>query len=190
MKKIFLLSMSLALTTATSPAFATSGKTADGCTYRVINGQYLTTCGTPKPAPSLGTNAASAPAPIPTNYATVPMRYEPSAPHPTVLESSLQAEPAINTTKMRSLDREEDWQESRAHQHQDLLDSTYVGATLGANTMTSVSAGSALGVGVNVGTNIDDNFGFQLGYSYSSQDLNLHLDSRGSADQMAYTSSP
>ncbi|MGZ6286829.1 MAG: outer membrane beta-barrel protein [Bdellovibrionota bacterium] len=206
MTKKFLL-MGLALTTSLSSAFAASGKTADGCSYQIVNGQYLTTCAKTKATSSdQVASAAAAPqaapqaaAPAPTSYDSVPMRYEPSAPHPSVTQTSLQPETMnvqIATPQNKLVGQKDDredrddfsnnnWERGRSRQHQELIDSTYVGAFLGASTMSSVSAGSALGVGLNVGTNIDDNFGFELGYSYSSQDLNLNLDSRASADPLA-----
>ncbi|MGE3263365.1 MAG: outer membrane beta-barrel protein [Bacteriovoracia bacterium] len=187
MKKIFFLSMGLGLTAALSPALAASGKTADGCSYQIINGQYLTTCGKTKASDPVQVASVAA-APIPTSYGAVPMRYEPSAPHPSVQQMPSPPETMtvqIATPQNRLIQREDNWESERSRQHQELIDSTYVGAFLGASTMSSVSAGSALGLGLNVGTNIDDNFGFELGYSYSSQDLNLNLDSRSSADPLA-----
>jgi outer membrane protein W len=194
MTKNFLL-MGLALTSFS--AFASSGKTADGCSYQIINGQYLTTCGKQKAASDQLAVREAAPAPAPaasiaTDYNTVPMRYEPNAPHPTITQTSIQPETMnveIATPPTRLVSDREDlsndnWEHSRSRQHRELLDSTYVGASLGSTTMSSVTAGSALGLGLNVGTNIDENFGVELGYAYSSQDLNLNLDSRSEADPL------
>lgn len=193
MKKIFSLSMGfLAATAALSPALAASGKTADGCSYQIINGKYLTTCGKQQAAAPAPVVVASATAQEPvSNYGAVPVRSQPDAPRPVVIQQQRSIDPQYlpQSQEVRSLDpenrfveKEESWERKRARTHQELLDSTYVGATLGSATLTSVSAGSALGLGVVVGTNIDDNFGFELGYAYSSQDLNLRLDSRASAD--------
>lgn len=187
-KNLFLATLSL--TTIASPAWA--GKTADGCTYQIVNGQYLTSCGNKGAPAGQGLVASNAPAaPAPTSYGSVPMRYEPSAPRPSVQNIAPQQPDTmnvpINTPMQGQMYEREDadlgrWERKRAKEHIESLDSTYAGVQLGSTAISQSNAGSTLGLGVNVGTNIDNTFGVELGYSYASQDLNLHLDNRNQAD--------
>ena len=64
-------------------AASTSGRTADGCSYRVINGQYLTDCAKAKDTVA---QVAAAPAEdsTVTNYGAVPVRSNPDANAPSV----------------------------------------------------------------------------------------------------------
>lgn len=171
MTKPMILALFLSLT---ATAQANSGRTADGCSYRIINGQYLTSCDKPKAGPAVAasdsvTNINSAP--VVTSYGNVPVRakaFEAPAPAPTL---SVQVE-TPSQGKMA-----DEAQESRRHrERQKAVDSTYAGVQLGSTSIKN--ANSSTGLGLVLGTYLDDHFGFELGYSYTKQDLNLGLDNR------------
>jgi opacity protein-like surface antigen len=156
-------------------AQATSGRTADGCTYRIINGQYLTSCDEPKAAP-----AASAPVEAPVlSYESVPMRANTLASPPPPTASTAVAPPAQDSIA------EEVYETRRPKERNKLVDTTYVGAQVGSTSISK--AGSGTGVGVMVGSFFDDHFGFELGYSYTKQNLALGLESRGAGPVNTYS---
>ena len=191
MMKTSLFALSLLTLTQALALAGTSGKTADGCTYQIVNGQYLTSCAKPKAAQDAVMVASAAPAaatPPPSSYSSVPVRYEPSAPRPSVQTVAPETMSIAITpppgAPARSIERYEDdgWERRRNREKQEILDSTYAGVQLGSTSISQSNAGATLGMGLNVGTNIDDNFGVELGYAYSNQDVNLNLATRGSSD--------
>lgn len=169
-------------------AATVQGKTADGCSYKIINGQYLTSCpGRPSAAePTLVAQAQAQPnqgRPV-GGYGDVPVRKSDAAPVSNYAQPSPQS-PAPPRAVVSSIEREEgftpDYQEDdrRERLRGTLLDKTYAGIILGSSNMKESNAGSSMGLGLNIGTNIDDHFGVELGYSYAKQDLRLGLASRG-----------
>jgi outer membrane protein W len=181
-----------------------SGKTADGCTYKIINGQYLTSCPskTARPSSDKGNAYTASPAPAPrsggaatnqqpgpvTDYASVPVYTKPGSTAPSLPPqqpnqggthfggptSSIEKENSVADVDGIDMGRRERLKSK-------LLDETYVGLEIGASNMKESNAGSSTGFGLTVGTQIDDIFGVELGYSYAKQDLNMGLASRGSA---------
>ncbi len=178
-----------------------SGKTADGCSYKIINGQYLTSCpgkGASEPTPvAQDTVIVNSGRPV-GSYGDVPMRRNsaaaaPSMQQPRIMEARPASAPVSSITSSIEAEGQggsaiED--ERRERLKNKLLDKTYVGAILGASNMKSSNSGSAVGMGLNLGTNIDDHFGVELGWSYAKQNLRLGLASRGgNVDQSANPSS-
>lgn len=172
-----------------SPAFAeVSGKTADGCSYRVINGQYLTSCEKKEAARAQDqitqVSAATAPvtqAPV-TSYDSVPVRYNSAAPQPSVVSTPTQ--PAITNITLSQPNQQApqvSYRERREEQRDEMVDATYVGGALGSTTISASNAGSATSIGLNLGTNLDDYLGVEIGYSFSKQDTNLGLVNRGAS---------
>ena len=175
---------------------ATSGRTADGCTYKILNGQYLTDC-SKKDAPAAAPAAISAestPAPTTsapsfvTSYGDVPVRNNPLAPSPSVQTvTTVSAAPAAPSTMNVTLAPPSqntlvvDLEDSRHRRRVDkLIEQPYVGVLVGATTISASNKGASTGLGVNVGTLLDEHFGVELGYNYARQGLNLGLDQRGS----------
>jgi hypothetical protein len=168
----------------------TSGRTADGCTYKVINGQYLTSC--PKRGEALAARdsvhtIAAAPAPVTSydsipvhrNYAAAAPQLAPQQPSVSYGVSSIERDNGVGS----EYDARDDLKRERLHSK--LVDQTYVGVQIGASNVKESNAGSATGFGLELGTNVDDTFGFEFGYSYSKQNLNLGLSSRDSTDPSA-----
>lgn len=184
------LFLALAFTTQ-AHASTLSGKTADGCSYKIINGQYLTSCPgkqTAEPSPVLAQNEAAnvnGGRPI-GSYGDVPVRRNSAANAP----SYIQAQPrpmAAPVPSITSSIEEESYSsgtsvsdDRRERLKNKLLDKTYFGLLLGASNMKNSNTGSAFGFGLNLGTNIDDHFGVEVGYTYAKQNLRLGLASRGS----------
>lgn len=166
-----------------STAQANSGRTADGCSYRIINGQYLTSCDQPKAAPVAQDAVMIAQAaPIVTSYDSIPMRAN------SLNRSAPAAAPTLNINvapPSQGRMAEEVYETRRQRERDKSVDATYVGAQVGSTNISK--AGSGTGVGVTVGSFIDDHFGFELGYSYAKQDVSLGLDSRGSGAVNAYS---
>jgi outer membrane protein W len=183
----------------TAAALAESGgKTADGCSYKIINGQYLTSCPNPKSRPNSDSRTAIVTQPAARDsvrvnsgrpigsYGDVPVRHNPEAAAP---ELAPQQPVNVNRNNRVSsaieLDSKpesslEDLQDGKREAYKSrLLDQTYVGLTLGASNMKQSNSGSTVGLGLNLGTNIDDHFGVELGYGYAKQNLSLGLASRG-----------
>jgi opacity protein-like surface antigen len=172
MNRIELLSFSLLF--VATPAFALSGKTADGCSYKVINGQYLTTCA-PKASDKV-IQVAAAQAPV-TSYDSVPMRMNPEAPIPSVQVAAPQTMAVSLSTPAQSAMLESSIENRQEEHHHDFQDSVYVGALVGSTSIKE--AGSSTGLGLTLGTDLDEYFGLELGYNYTKQGMNLGLDSRG-----------
>jgi opacity protein-like surface antigen len=194
--KTYLLLALMALALTAQSAFALSGKTADGCTYRIINGQYLTNCGgrTGKPVPQA---AAPAPAPQPTqqvaqaepvandyseisDYGDVPLRSRGPAPSNAPV---IHVHPSAPQAAVPAIVHEEDYDTQRKRQHDVFVDSAYVGTSLSSTSVGD--AGSSTGIGFNLGTNVDDHFAFELGYNYSS--VSLALGAKGAGALNTYT---
>ncbi len=163
------------------------GRTSDGCSYKVINGQYLTSCAKKG---ETSAPAASGAAPV-GSYSDVPVRHNEAAPQPIVIVQ--QPAPARNgglTSAIVDADGETTFdarEEIRRERiRSKLVDQTYAGVLLGASNMKESNSGSSVGAGINIGTNINDTFGVELGYTYAKQKLNMGLASRtGNGDDGA-----
>ena len=191
-----------AVATASDYALGESGRTADGCTYRILNGQYLTDCSAkrkkeaaaiPAAAPAEAPVIATAPVtsePL-SSYGDVPVRQNPYANQPSVQTEATKAPETIKvpltpppaTATVSSLASYEttlrDFEENRRQRRIDrLVERPYVSAIVGATTITNTENGSATGYGLNVGTLLDEYFGVELGYTYAKQGLNLGLPGR------------
>lgn len=180
--RYFILAIAVSQCTGLAFAQEITGKTADGCSYRIINGQYLTSCDqkTEPPTPQ------AAPAPVVTSYDAVPVRQSFAAPQPV---SAPVSEPAPAATQSSAIVvPQSTYQDRRQEQRDQYVDATYVGGAIGSSTITESNAGSSTGFGVALGTNLDDFLGIELGYAYTNQDLNLGLAARGGAPQAAGTS--
>jgi hypothetical protein len=168
----------------------TNGRTADGCTYKVINGQYLTSC--PKRGEALAARdsvhtVAAAPQPV-TNYDSIPVHHNYAAAAPQLPPQQPSVSYGVSSIERDNgvasdYDARDDIKRERLHAK--LVDQTYVGLQIGASNVKESNAGSATGFGLEIGTNVDDTFGFEFGYSYSKQNLNLNLSSRDSNDPFA-----
>jgi opacity protein-like surface antigen len=165
-----------------SPAMAeVAGKTADGCSYRVINGQYLTSCEKKAVVQDQVVVASAAPVAAPvTSYDSVPVRQNPTAPVPSI-QSTPQAPSTMNISiaTPNQGQQTQSYRERREEQRDAYLDATYVGGGIGATTISATNAGGATGIGLALGTNLDDFLGVEIAYSYTKQDTNLNLQSRG-----------
>lgn len=170
---------------------AVAGSTANGCSYKVINGQYLTDCSNQRTASAEPAVAASAPAAVSTapvtSYSDVPVRQNQGAYAPTLPPQQPQQARAIVATLDEPAPestyevREEQDRERLRYQ---LVDQTYVGVLLGTSNMKESNTSSTTGFGLVLGTNIDDHFGVELGYSYANQKMNLGLASSAPAPGM------
>jgi hypothetical protein len=189
-KTIFFLTAATALLFSIGAVAAgeISGKTADGCTYKVINGQYLTSCpkrgaAPPTASDSVHTVSAAASAGPVTDYGAVPVRHNNAVGAPALPpQQPNQSAPISSIEKDASVATDEDFDAGRRERLKNkIIDQTYVGLAVGASNMKETNTGSATGFGLNLGTNIDDTFGVELGYGYARQDLNLGLASRGSS---------
>jgi opacity protein-like surface antigen len=194
----------LSILAATS-ARAESGRTADGCTYRILNGQYLTDCSAKKKKEP-ASEAAAAPVPNEpvysepvSSYGDVPMRQNPFAPVPSVQPQPAPVVKAPDIVKVplapapgpSALSAYEttlrDFEENRKQRRIDrIVERPYVSATIGSTTITNTDSGSATGFGLNVGTLLDEYFGVELGYTYAKQGLNLGLPNRFGGTIAAY----
>jgi outer membrane protein W len=158
-----------------------NGRTADGCTYKVINGQYLTSCPTSRPAAAQDLAQTAAAAPV-TDYSAVPVRQNSQAPAPALQQPALQevpfTAPPSHRGRIQAIAAEDREEAARDRLRARLIDKTYVGGLIGSNSMKAASAGGGMGLGVNLGTNIDENLGVEFAYAYAKQDLNLGLASR------------
>jgi opacity protein-like surface antigen len=205
-----LIAFTLTILTATA-AHAESGRTADGCTYRILNGQYLTDCSNKKPAlPAASAEEAIPAAPLRDtapeetvgSYGDVPVRQNPFAPVPSVqieaaplvkapetLRVPLRPAPGLNApTSLQAYETTlRDFEESRRQRRIDrLVERPYVGVTAGATTISNTPSGSAGSVGVTVGTLLDEYFGVEIGYTYARQGLNLTLPNRSGGTLAPY----
>ncbi len=178
----------LAAFSGSAQAATLTGKTADGCSYKIINGQYLTSCPGKgaEPAPlaqdEIRVNAGR---PV-GSYGEVPVRRNSGAAAPSLppRQAPAMAAPAPSVTSSIENESYEAGStvndERRERLKNRLLDKTYAGLQLGASNMKNSNTGAAVGFGLNLGTNIDDHFGVELGWSYAKQNLRLGLASRGS----------
>lgn len=160
-------------------AIAATGKTADGCTYKIINGKYLTSCPSEdneEEAPAKASaEAPNAPAtPSVTDYGDVPMRKHDSAKAPKLPPM----QPGKAAREERAIERSSYSKENYEEPETDFASRVYLGLGLGATNNISAKAGSTTGLGVNVGMDLDDIFGIELGYSYAKQSLRLGLENR------------
>ncbi len=195
-QKLTLIVLFAALLSATAFADDLGGRTSNGCTYKVINGQYLYDCSGKAPqqvaasAPAAPAQAIAAPSPNSSDYMAqqaqamqaqqqqVPVQVV--APPPTL---TFNVAPPADQSKAVAND-ESDSATSRyktkrnSYNRDRYYDATYVGASIGGNTITAANAGSSTGAGISIGTNLDDFLGIELGYSYTKVDTNLNLNSR------------
>lgn len=183
---------------------AAAGRTADGCTYKVINGQYLTDCSqradeikVRAPAPEEASETVvttEASRPVPTSYDEVPVREKttsnelrstPSAPAimPVPVsqpqnynQEKTPREKAITAAVVKNSDVDLD--DIGDNIDFGFGDQIYFGAMAGSTSFKDSPSGSTLGLSLGVGSNIDRNFSVELGYSYAKQGLNLGLASR------------
>lgn len=169
----FVATLTLPLT-----GFAIEGKTADGCTYKVINGQYLTQC--PEKGNENTTYVAPKVTDTVTSYSSVPVRSNSAAPIPSVQTAPA---PVLNVaieTPSQQKQISESYETTRKVERDRREDSTYLGILVGSSSIKNSSG--AFGISGSIGTSIDEYFGVELGYSYSGQGLNLGLDSRSGTD--------
>lgn len=177
-----------------SPASSFAGQTSNGCSYKVINGEYHYDC---KNAPAPAAPAPAPATPIPsqrvtdtpiTSYSAAPMaapseRAVPSANIPTMNISI--APPVQNQTINTTESSSSSANTSQQNYRDEFLDATYVGVMVGGSTISGANAGSALGAGLTVGTNLDEYLGIEIAYAYTKQDLYLNLAARGAATTMS-----
>lgn len=177
-----------------APTFAEDGKTANGCTYKVVQGKYVADCSARTAPNSWATQAvatragaASAPmaapqstrppGPIVESYSNVPVAGERAAPRssaPTV------AVPMELVHQGRVLPLEENSREElppRARAAR-TKDGTYIGATLGSVALNDPHVDAGAGLGLTLGTNLDEFFGTELSYSYTEMSGSLGLNRR------------
>ena len=199
MKKLFLLP--LALLSLPAQAENMAGQAANGCSYRIINGQYLTDCSQRDTsrneaiaAPAQTTNIAAntSTAAVSTqqveSYGVVPMR-QGQAPVSNSLAPTAPTAPAVvvldtrnNAKEVPELDQARTQAELRRLDRDRYYDATYVGVLGASSSFGGPSADKGLGVGLSLGTNLDDFLGIEFSYSYAKQDLSLNLAERsGSA---------
>ncbi len=158
---------SVILLTLTANARANNGATANGCTYQVINGQYLYSCEAKKPNPELTPSTTPTVAPV----AEAPVQQQvqpqtmmiPIAPPP-------QQNVANDTVSTISASPETSSSKS-------MVDAIYVGAEIGSASIIQ-NSDSTMSLGVNVSANVDENMGFEIGYTYAKQDVYLGLANR------------
>lgn len=175
MKTLALASLLLTSTLATVPAYALSGRTADGCSYKVINGQYLHSCDKSPvaPAPVLMASASQA-VPVVTSYGDVPVRSGTVIAPSAAPQGSLAIVPVSTVSQGTIVNQAE---EARYQKRVDqVVDATYAGASIGSTNVKE--AGAATGFSASVGTLLDEYFGVELGYNYSKQGLQLGLAQR------------
>ncbi len=192
-KTFFLLSITVTLLfTLSAIADDTGGRTADGCTYKVINGQYLTSCPSRGSMPSRRAapmvrdqvhTANSAPV---TDYGAVPMRYNSAAAAPSLRpqQHTFAANQPVPSKDMEAASAQSGDRDTFKPY---LVDQTYVGLNAGSSSMSQSNAGSAFAFGLVLGTNLDETFGIELGYSYANQNLNLGLAGQGASTDPTLT---
>jgi len=163
-----LILMSLATTISYANDFG--GQTANGCTYKVINGEYIYNCAAKQAPSSAPTPSAIAAAPPTMNFVIAP---------PTNQGQSVGND---NDAGLRS---EKRYNKSSSSRRDRFYDATYIGVSAGSSTITSANAGSALGAGLSIGTNLDDFLGIELAYSYTKQDILLGLAGRSGGSSNA-----
>lgn len=178
----------------TSSAFAeVSGKTADGCTYRIINGKYLTDCSTKeKTASDQISEKAASPENAPQinrpvmSYDSVPVRENGNAPQSYFATSNSGASTLSIPVSRPSqgalvIDREEKLSGAILTEAPEKIRSykfrekTYLGFGVGSASIKQSTAGSSTGLGLELGTNLDELIGVELAYSYVKQGLKLGL---------------
>lgn len=181
----FALTAALSVALSSPLALALEGKTADGCTYKVINGQYLTQCPSDSKAasnPQPTTYAPPKTLDTVSNYSAVPMRSNPSAPVPSVQTAPAPVLSVAIETPSQKEQISESYETSRKREKDQFEDATYAGLLLGSSSLKNSS--SSLGISASLGTSIDEHFGVELGYSYSGQSRNIGLSSRGGESEL------
>lgn len=174
-------------------AKALTGRTADGCTYKVINGQYFTNCDAKKSAEKSATVPASelnngdikaeATATAPSSYGEVPMRGN-GAPTHTIAVPAPKTYSSVEPEQEKAPVIREDYTTERKRKVDTLQDSAYVGVHMGS--FSQGDAGSSTGFGINLGTPVDSHYGFELGYGYTS--TGIQLGNAGSGTTTNYSS--
>ena len=172
------------------------GRTADGCSYKIINGKYMTSCSAsansavamqaqPVARPPSGPVTSYGDVPVRRSFEASPPSLPPQQPNQNIISAPAPA-PAqrIYALEQDSAYSEYDEKEDRRRERlkNKRLDETYAGLLIGASNVKAANSGSAIGFGLGIGTNIDETFGVELGYSYARQSLNLGLARRGSGE--------
>ncbi len=177
----------LALGSCQSFAADSSGKTANGCSYSVINGKYLYDCSgaasnqqkTPTASASTTqTTISTTVAPL-DSYSSVPVFHSSETPQPLIVDKQSRL-PTTPPKKQARIETPAAAETSREAESSEYKDHSYVGFLVGGTTLTAPGASNSTGIGLAIGSNIDDYMGLELDYSYASQDLNLGLNSRAS----------
>lgn len=185
--------------TAALAATAPGGQTANGCSYKIINGKYFYSCDAKNPSPDAPTPSAvfqdtvpataAAPAvlttaaPIAASAAgqATAVAAAPAAPAPAQTMKVVIAPPQTQNDSVRN-DEEGAASQGKVVSYKNArdqyFDNTYVGANLGSSSLGAVSGG-AFNLGLVLGTNIDENLGLEFGYTYAKQGINMNLAARG-----------
>lgn len=186
MRPIYTLLGTLGLTAAVlgaanSALAQSTGKTANGCSYEVINGKYFYNCPTGGAEAAAGgavasttsgtASAAAAAAPIGSYPQEQKQPLE-------VISPSLPRDPGdvklMHGKSVSTIDHDKKESDSN------FGETTYAGVSLGATNFlgNDTLKSSATAYGVQLGTNVSDYFGLELGYSYAKTELFLGLEQR------------
>ena len=176
----------------TRGATQSSGKTANGCTYEVVNGKYYYNCPEAKAA-DVAAPASAAPATVAVAIAEAPpaaaqaisapnSSYYPQEPKgpaevvsPTLPRNSREYSTLRGKANPFPVDpRAEDGPEAS------FGEMTYAGISLGSTNFlnTETLKGATTAYGVQVGTNVNEYLGIELGYSYAKTEAYLGLEQR------------
>ncbi|MCO5142087.1 MAG: hypothetical protein M9962_03240 [Oligoflexia bacterium] len=181
MNRSFLFSIGIITLTLPILAVANSGgKTANGCTYSIINGKYLYTCAGEKISNTQSDQ-------IVTSYSSVPVRENPEAAAPSRVVVEQKTVSSIDPNQGPQFDETMNRSQMEAYVNRvtkssratdKLIDATFFG--IRANTFSNNKiASSGVGFGLTAGTNLDEFFAVELAYAFSKQDINLGLSNRG-----------
>lgn len=154
---------------------ATTGQTANGCSYKIINGKYHYNCDAKTPAVQTS---------VPRQYQERPAE---------VVSPSLQRRPAVPARSAGSFSTVSDagaYNKSRGGSFSNdlfFVDKIYLGAQVGGLGLTTDvgDANTATAFGVSAGADIDRNLGFEISYNYSNHELLMGLLSRNPAITVA-----
>ena len=156
-------------------ALESTGQTANGCNYSVINGKYLYDCSNTT-KPSASPPSPSKATPVVESYSSIPVMHNSTASpvtNPAALEKTLEPKKLSSNSSSASLDAARGAEESSPFTSQ-----SYFGFLAGSTGLNASGAGKSTGLGLTLGSNLDDYVGLELNYSYTTQDLNLDLANR------------
>lgn len=158
--------LSISFLGAAASAESSSGKTANGCTYQVINGQYVANCPASSEQEEM-VDVEGNPTPPPSN---IPAPKE--APQQVVSPSLPRSAAGVTVLRSESEFAEGNYDSSAPK--------FYLGAGLGTAFLTDAERlrGNTMAFGLQIGADLNDVLGLEFGYSYQSQDLFLGLESR------------